>query len=151
MSDCLQSPVDSNINSPTTWGTSTREVLNFHAELLDWIDHGWHFVAFVWIPHKQGNNIPWYCCNEWFENSSTHWSIAPHLSMCSPNNSTQTVENIWNSLALILPFCLPLKINIGDNFVPSAHTITARVAFLVSCVVVQMLTVFIPLIFKVHL
>ena len=48
-------------------------------------------------------------------------------------------------------FCVFLKINIRGNFVPSTQTFTARVVCIVSCVKIQMLTVFTPLISEVCL
>ena len=85
------------------------------------------------------------CCNEWFEIFSTHSDIAP-LSMHSQDKSTQPGWNVGN---FFLSYCLPLKINNGGNFVSSAHNVIARVAHLVSCVEVNMMTVFIFFISKV--
>ena len=82
----------------------------------------------------------------------THSSIVPSfIHAFSWQQYSQPVGIVGNSLVAILPFCLPLKINIGGNFVPSAHTVTARVAHLVPCVEIQMVAVFTPLISKVYL
>ena len=66
-------------------------------------------------------------------------ALHPHPSKHSPNS--HPVGNVGNSFAAILPFCSPSKISIRGNAVPSAHTVTARVAHLMSFVEVWMVTV----------
>ena len=104
-----------------------------YTKLMDWTGDWCHHVTLVRIQHKQWNNI-FCCCNEWFENFSTHSSIAPS-SMHSTDKSTHSqLKRLEIFFVAILPFWIPLKINIGGKFVPSAHTITTRVAHLASCV-----------------
>ena len=143
MSVCIQWPFTSNINRLTKWGTSTRDTFNFHAKLLDWAGNQWHHVASVRIQHKQWNNIPWCCYNEWFENFFNPFKHCTLIHPCILPTRVLTAR--WKSWKL---FCsnptilFTFEINIGGNFVPSAHIITARVAHLVSFVEIQMMTDF---------
>ena len=60
---------------------------------------------------------------------STHSSIAPSsFNAFSPQKYSWPVGKVGNSFAAILLFSLTLKINIGGNFVLSAHTLTTKVA-----------------------
>ena len=140
MNDYLQWSVDFNINRLTKWGTFTNGVLNVHTKLLDWADHWWYHAASVWIQHKQWNNISWFCCDEWFTNFLIHSNIPtssiPAFSWqqySQPDGKLETL--LQNSYHFVYLWASTLEATF-----PPTHTVTARVANLVSCVEVCLLT-----------
>ena len=103
-------------------------MLNFHVKLLDQTNHRWHNMALVQIQHKQCNKLSWCCCSECFENFLNLLKHCTIVHLCILLTVLMASWKSWK-LAAILLLCLPLKMNIGGDFIPSAHTVTTRVAY----------------------
>ena len=146
------SNINFNINRMGKWDTATRDMLHFHAKVLYGTYHWCHIVGFVWIQHKQWNNNSWYCWSvgsENFINAMKHCSLIYQFILLTIALTASL--KICYYFATILLFCVPLKINIGVTFIPSAHTVNSKVACLVLYVEAWMLATFMSLISKVCL
>ena len=127
----LQCLVNSNINRLAKRSTSTRDLLHFYTKLLDCLHRWCHHVSTVGIQHKQWNNICRCHFNEWLENILNPFNHCPFIHPCIFLKITfKPGDKFGNSLFAIRQFSVLVKISIGRNFEPSAHTDVARVALL---------------------